>query len=139
MKIPHIILPAVLIVAFILVGCDHQDPIGSIVKKASADPIFPASDRFATFIQLPATAPVAEVTSRALGLAGTNVTIVEIRQVQIANADKHRSVPTDAIRYTAVLVDTSDGKKVVLLQFQPDNSHPPGSWFFYVYDIQPSA
>jgi hypothetical protein len=113
----------------------HQDPIDSIVKEASADPIFPASNTLCLEINLPATAPVAEVVTRALTeTAETNVTVLETKQVQIANADKNRVVPPDYLRYTAVLVNTSSGERVILLQFQRD-----GNWFYRVYDLPPSV
>jgi hypothetical protein len=127
--------PYFLTLVLILVGCSHQDPIDTIVKKASADPIFPDSNTLSLNFKLSATAPVAELVSRALiETAETNVTILETKQVQIANVDKNRVVPPDFLRYTAVLVNTSSGRRVILLQFQPD-----GSWFYRVYDLPPSA
>ena len=130
----------------IMVGCSHQDPIDSIVKKASAEPTFPpVTDILRSLIELPATAPVAEVVSKALKnseLGGTNVTIVtilETRQVDIANnANKLRFGHSDINRCTAVLVDTSSGRKVVLLQFFP-RAGRVGLWDYTIYDLPPSA
>jgi hypothetical protein len=128
--------PCFLALFLFLVGCSQQDPIDSIVEKASSNPIFPSSNIIVELIKLPATAPIAEVVSKALeprGPEGKNVTILETRQVQIANADKNRVVPSDFLRYTAVLVNTSSGRKVILLQFQPDG------WWNQIYDLPPSA
>jgi hypothetical protein len=128
--------PFIVLMPVFLAGCGHSDPIDSIVKKDSADPYFPSG--LTAIIKLPPTASVAEVTARALGLTGTNVTILETRQVHISYGDEDKLVPPESIRYTAVLVDTSSGRKVVLLQFERDKHDPPGGWWSRVYDI-PSA
>jgi hypothetical protein len=130
--------PYFLALFLFLVGCSQQDPIDSIVKKTSADPLFPGGDITSVSIKLPATAPVAEVVSKALevrGSKGTNVIILETRQVHIANADKDRKEPSDYNDYTAVLVNTSSGRKVVLLHFFP----LAGFWNYVIYDLQPSS
>jgi len=89
-------------------------------------------------IKLPATAPVADVVAKALegrGPEGRNVTILETRPVHIANANKMNKVPADANDYTAVLVNTSSGRKVILLQFFPR----VGLWNYVIYDLPPAA
>jgi hypothetical protein len=125
--------PFIILTALILVGCGHRDPIDRIVKEDSADPHFP-SGMFMP-IRLPATASVGEVAARALGLAETNITILESRQVHISYGDEDKLVPLERVSYTAVLVDTSSGRKVVLLQFQQDSHHPPGGWWSRDYDL----
>jgi len=124
------------VVAVVLAGCSHQDLIDSIVKKASAGPCFPPITDILTFgIELPATAPVAELVSKAL-YNETNITILETKQVDIANnANKLRLGHSDIRRYTAVLVNTSSGRKVVILHFYP----PVGFWNYVTYDLPPSA
>ena len=124
------------VVAVVLAGCGHQDPIDSIVKKASAGPCFPPITDILTFaIELPATAPVAELVSKAL-YNETNITILETKQVDIANnANKLRLGHSDIRRYTAVLVNTSSGRKVVILHFYPLYSY----WDYVTYDLPPSA
>ena len=124
------------VVAVVLAGCSHQDPIDSIVKKASAGPCFPPVSDILTFsFKLPATAPVAEVVSKALHNE-TNITILETKQVDIANnANKLRFGHSDIQSYTAVLVNTSSGKKVVFLHFYP----LAGDWDYVTYDLPPSA
>jgi hypothetical protein len=55
--------------------------------------------------------------------------------VHIANADKDRKEPKQYNDYTAVLVKTSLGRKVVLLHFYPQ----VGEWDYQFYDLPPSA
>ena len=127
----------IIFTALVLTGCAHRDPIDRIVKKDSADQHFP-SGPFAV-INLPATAPVTEVVSNALGqpdLSGLSVkhfTVLETRQVKI-HADY--GIPPELVNYTAVLVDTSFGQKVVLLQFQKHKQNTNGWWWSHVYDLE---
>lgn len=128
--------PYFLALFLFLVGCSHHDPIDSIVKKASDGPCFPPVTDILTFaIELPATAPVAEVVSKAL-YNETNITILETEQADIANnANKLKFGHSDIERYTAVLVNTSSGRKVVFLHFYPR----VGFWDYVIYDLPPSA
>ena len=114
-----------------------RDPIDRIVKKDSANEYFP-NGMFIP-IHLPETAPIAEVASRALGQSITNVTVLDTRQVHISYGDADKLFPQRIrdFNYTAVLVDSSSGQKVVLLQFQQNSQHPPGSWWSRVYDLEP--
>jgi hypothetical protein len=122
--------PFIILMAPVLVCCGHRDPIDRIVEQDSADPFFPTG--MFTPIRLPATASAAEVASRALGQSGTNITVLETRQVQI-HADS--GLPAELVNFTAVLVNTTSGLKVVLLQFQKDSQNPPGGWWSRVYDL----
>jgi|SRR6266850_3405906 len=125
--------PFIILVTLVLAGCGHQDPMERIVKEQSANPHFP-SGMFMP-IRLPATASVGEVAARAVGLAETNIAILETRQVHISYGDKDKLVPPELVSFTAVLVDSSSGRKVVLLQFQQDSHHPPGGWWSRDYDL----
>jgi len=118
--------PFIFIVALVLVGCGHRDPIDQVVKKESANDFF--GNGMYMLIPLPASASVTEVTSRALSLPDTNITVLETRQVRI-----HGSLLPP---FTAVLADTGSGQKVILLQFRPDKQHPPGGWWSHVYDAK---
>jgi hypothetical protein len=118
----------------------QQDPIDNIVKEGCAAKIFPPpTDTFTIFpIKLTASAPIAEVVSEAFLKGGggeTNVTILETRRVHIANVDKDRKEPKQYNDYTAVLVNTSLGRKVVLLHFYPQ----VGEWDYLFYDLPPTA
>ena len=122
-----------ILTALVLAGCGRRDPIDRIVKEESANPHFPSG--LTSIIQLPAAAPVAQVTAEALGLAETNITILETRQVHISYGDENKLVPPESLSYIAVLVDTGSGRKVVLLQFRQDSHHPPGGWWSRDYDL----
>jgi hypothetical protein len=124
----------IVVLAGISTGCGHGDPIERIVKRETANPYFPSG--LTMTIELPATASVVEVTSRALGQSITNITILEARRVHISRGDEERQTPPGFWDYTAVRVNTSSGQKVVLLQFQQDSQHPPGSWWSRDYDVQ---
>jgi len=101
-----------IVVAVALTGCGRTDSIDAVVKHESADISFP-SGMFRA-IRLPAPAPVSELVSNALSFAfiePTNFTILETRQVRIHDGT---GIRPERASYTAVLVDTSSGQKVVL-------------------------
>jgi len=88
-------------------------------------------------IDLPATAPVADVVAQlfqksapAVG-AVTRHDIIESRQVRIPTHPA--DIGPDAT-YTAVLVDTNLGRRVVLMQYGP----PSGGWWSRSYDAETS-
>jgi hypothetical protein len=92
--------------------------------------IFPSGP--VVFIPLPPTAPIAEVTAQAFKYSmadesvGTNFSILTTRQVRICGREelaRHNNV-----YYTAVLVRTPGGERIVLLQ--PNGS---GGWWNRVY------
>lgn len=120
--------PFIILTALVLAGCRHQDPIDRIVKEDSANPHFPSG--MFMHITLPATASVGGVAARALGLAETNITILETRLVHISYGDEDKLAPPERGSYTAVLVNTSSGRKVVLLQFEQSIG-----WWSRVYDL----
>jgi hypothetical protein len=120
MKIILIVSVVASLAVGFLAGCSHQDPIDNIVKKAPADPIVPASDSFASFVQLRATAPVAEVTSQALGLDGTLVPTIRILPEDI-NQDsiQIRRFSTNSV-YVSFTYTVAGAKKV--LAFNRENA-----------------
>jgi hypothetical protein len=129
-------LPFIIFLSIISTGCSHRDPIDRIVKEESSNQDFP-SGMFMP-IRLPATASAAELASRALGFEqlATNCTVLETRQVRI---HEDSPLPPELIKYTAVLVDTTSGRKVILLQFQQYTKHTnslPGGWWSRVYDVK---
>ena len=121
-----------IVVAVALTGCGRTDSIDAVVKHESADISFP-SGMFRA-IRLPAPAPVSELVSNALSFAfiePTNFTILETRQVRIHDGT---GIRPERASYTAVLVDTSSGQKVVLLQFEHDPGHDD-YWWSRVYGL----
>jgi len=120
----------IILIVLVLVGCGHRDPIDRIVKEESRNPYF--HNGMFTAIRLPPTASAIEVALKALGQSDTNIAVLESRQVQI-HADKE--LPPELMSYTAVLIDTGKGRKVVLLQFQKYSKDPPGAWWSRVYEL----
>jgi hypothetical protein len=118
----------------LLAGCTPANPIDRVVQKESSNQYFPSG--MSALINLPATASPAQVASSALGESLTNITIMKIRPVRIVYKDMKdvAKEQPDLFNYTAVLVDTKSGQKVVLLQY---NNHARLSgWWSGVYDIQ---
>jgi hypothetical protein len=115
-----------------------QDPIDRLVAICQADQhsgsgeVFP-SGLFSP-IALPPSALAAELVSQAFerqagdAKAHTNFTILANRKVRIGD-ERMAGLHLDS-DYTAVLVDTRSGKKIVLLQFQAASK----GWWNRVYD-----
>ncbi len=117
--------------AVFLLGCSHRDPIDRLVAEVSNEG--PTFYMFAP-VQLPATASPKELIS-ALTVRGefgsrqitsTSIKILQIRAVHIG---------PDSQDYTAVLLDTNLGQKIVLLQPQSLNGKWRG-WYYKVYDAK---
>jgi hypothetical protein len=119
-------LPFLLLLAGALAGCEHRDPIDRLMARLQkeAKTIVFTSYPFRP-VNLPTNSSpqqvVATLASRG-DFQATNVVIVEIREVQTPE-DMHSSR-----HYTAVLVDSSAGQKVVLIR--PMSS----DWYFKIYD-----
>jgi hypothetical protein len=125
------------LVAFVMVGCGHQDPIDSIVKKESANPYF--GNGMYVPIRLPAAATPEQLTSAVfkqdLRELGSVTNIVEARKIQIMPKGLMDVTNTDFFNYTAVLVDTDIGRKVVLLHyFDGGKNKTSAGWWHEVYD-----
>jgi hypothetical protein len=121
-----------LLVAIVLAGCSQNNPIGRIVKEGSADATF----GMGTYspIVLPAATSPTRLAAEALGQSQTNFTVLETRHVQISYGDQ-QAVDPESTSYTAVLVNSSSGRKVVLLQFRQDRGHKLGYWWSRIYDL----
>jgi len=104
------------------------DPINQLVTKLSSSNGYWAYGIF-TPVDLPESASTADVISEYCDSAyGDNShRIITIRRVCIG-----LSIPADY--YTAVLIDTAYGRKIVLLQFQGANA----GWWCKEYDANPS-
>lgn len=111
-------------------GCTPSDPIDRLVKKMSSDPLFQMG--MYRPIVLPVTASPAQVASTALGESLTNVVVVETRQVLISYDNQFELAP-ETTKYTAVVVNTKSGRKIVLIQYR-NNRHSAG-WWSSVYDV----
>jgi hypothetical protein len=111
--------------AMLLVGCAPRDPIAKLVANLSRSQteggmIFPSGPYHR--ISSSPTAPMTEVVAQAFKYsfrdrsAATNFTILTIRQVRICGyAELARLGDVD---YTAVLVRTALGQRILLLQFR---------------------
>ncbi|HEU5071207.1 MAG TPA: hypothetical protein VFV96_12445 [Verrucomicrobiae bacterium] len=116
-------------------GCAPTDPIDKLVEHLSApDQGFPNGLWGAT--PLPSTASPTQVMATILGQGSigvrtTNFTILEQRTVHVQPSKE--ASPTNA-DYTAVLVKTSVGEQIVMLQFQQHGTN--AVWVFRSYDVK---
>ena len=129
-----------LVLALALAGCGHPNPIDRIVKEESANGTFPSG--IFTPIYLPATASIREVTSNVLARATapstvTNITILQVQHVTIDFENMSKELLPFGPTYTAVLVNTTLGQKVVLLQYEGSSTNSPSYWWNRVYNVQP--
>lgn len=125
------VLPSIILSAAFLVGCGHQDPIDRLVNKVSHESV--PSYIFRP-INLPATATpkelIAAIYKRGVvyspGFAFATYEIVEVREVQIEPPRR---------KFTAVLLDTDLGQKIVLLQPLGNETNWHG-WYYRTYDAK---
>jgi len=118
------------------VGCAPRDPIAKLVanisrNQAEGGMIFP-SGPFQP-ISSPPTAPTVELVAQAFRYsfrdrsAATNFAILTTQQVRICGDEELARLGN--VNYTAVLVSTAGGQRIVLLQYSQGNR-----WWNRVYD-----
>jgi PBP1b-binding outer membrane lipoprotein LpoB len=115
------------LVAFVLSGCSHSDPIDRLMTQV------PFEDVPSYLIQpvaVPVTASPTEVID-ALSKRGTlhydQITRFKILEVRKVHSQQKGA---ESVYYSAVLMDSNLGRKIVLLQ--PD-SH---GWYYKIYDAK---
>ncbi len=117
---------------FTLLGCSHRDPIDRLMAEVSKASV--PSYMFRA-IQLSATASPEQLISALIvrgdfeqkRITGTSVKILQMRSVN--------TTPPMPQGYTAVLLDTNLGLKIVLLQPLSSNGKPHG-WYYRIYDAK---
>jgi hypothetical protein len=105
------------------------------VRQESSDPYFFSGP--GRTIRLPATTSPEQVASAVFkqnfSELGSVTKFLETKNVQISYKGMTNLVPNDT--YTAVLVDTNIGRKVVLFQYRVDKREKMGTgWEYRVYD-----
>jgi hypothetical protein len=125
------------LLALLPVGCAPPDPIEKLAadlsrsQAADGAMIFPSGPF--QHISLSPTTPIAEVVAQAFKYSfrddavGTNFTVLATRQVRICGREELARLGD--VYYTAVLVRTAVGQRIVLLQFRPG-----GYWWNKVYE-----
>jgi hypothetical protein len=121
------------IIAVLVVGCTKApDPVDQLVTKLSSSHGL-WRNGISPILGLPATASNEQVVWRVFQMTGfdrghvTRHRILKVREVRIPG-----SVPDN---YTAVVVDTDFGRKIVLMKYEG----PAAGWWSRVYDVEPSA
>jgi len=110
-----------------LLGCAQRDPIDKVVEIASNED---APSYMFKPIELAETATAEQLVSALTSRGALHTpTVVKAREVQM------RETTNSTGHYTAVLLDTGDGKKVVLLQPMSRKDRFAG-WYFRIYDTK---
>ena len=120
----------IVVITFVLLGCSRRDPIDRVMDRVSNES---APSYLFVPVQLPATATPEQLVSALkvrgefgqLNIYSGSVKIVETRSIHHA-----LSIPE---AYTAVLLDTNLGRRMVL--FEPLSSKSKwGGWYWRIYD-----
>jgi hypothetical protein len=115
--------PFIFLASLVLAGCGRSDPIDRVVRQESSNPYFPSGPFYG--INLPDTAPIEEVVTQAfehalpLRIHPGKIDLLAKREVKI-----HEET------YTAMLVQTSSGQRVILLRYLPRVTN----WWSMIYD-----
>jgi hypothetical protein len=126
------LLGLVIVLGTVLLGCSHRDPIDRLIDEMSHETVL--SHPFRPINLLAAASP--EQVVAALSKSGdmswevqriTSYKIVEIRAVH--------SGPHDSQQYTAVLLDTNVGQKIVLLRPLHGKGEWSG-WYHWTRDVK---
>ncbi|HSY10392.1 MAG TPA: hypothetical protein VK840_05700 [Candidatus Dormibacteraeota bacterium] len=120
----------VTVMVVILLGCSHRDSIDRLMDKVPYEEV--PSYLFMP-IQLPETASPEQLIS-VLTKRGEfhNPKILQTRHVHTTPRPKDQ-IPVES--YTAVLLDTNPGRKIVLLQPQSFKGRWHG-WYYKIYDAE---
>jgi hypothetical protein len=103
-------------------GCTSRDPIDRVVQQASSNRYF-GNGPFKP-INLPPTSPITNLLAQAF-----EKTFPLPSHVEKISILEQREVSISSISYTAVLVETENGRKVVLLRYINDQR-----WWSEVYN-----
>src|SRR5208283_3130498 len=114
-------------IATLLVGCaTTPDPVDQLVIDFSSSHGLWQKGLYPS-IKLPATASIEEVVSEVLERQVASYKILRVRHVHIQG-----SLPD---LYTAVIVQTNVGEKIVLLKYAGESV----GWWSRIYDVKKSA
>jgi len=121
------------ILAALLVGCaTTSDPVDRLVAKLSSSHGLWRNGEFA-ILGLPATASTEQVVARVFQMDGFEPS--QVAKHRILKVRKVRIPGDDPDIYTAVVIDTDFGRKIVLLKYQG----PAAGWWSRIYDADTSA
>jgi len=142
-RVYHVKLPLFIItLVATTLGCSRPsvplDPIDRAVSAESSKPT--PQGMWAQGITAPATNAPAVVAIRVLSApywqeSPTNVVVLETRSVRISHKDSKGLLPPVWERWTALLVDTRFGRKVIFLQCKPIGTNLQASWTYFTYDL----
>lgn len=102
------------------------DAIDRLVRRLAAQPLW--TNGVSPQLKLPKTTPVAEVVAQVLLIVSFNPGKVKTHEVISTRSVVIGSEPEP---YQAALVDTDQGRKIVLLRYEP----PDFGWWSRVFDV----
>jgi hypothetical protein len=112
----------------LLLACSHRDQIDRITTEESRNPYF--GNGMFPIIPLPVSATSTQVVSEVL--RNTNFTILKVRQVRICY-DEETAKLSDP-NYTALLLDSISGRKVILLKYHRGKGRLADFWWSRIYE-----
>jgi hypothetical protein len=137
----------VVAMAAMMLGCSSSstppDPIDQAVRAESSKPT-PQGLGAYLGITAPATNSPTEIAIKVLSASfwiesPTNVVVLQTRSVRISHTDSKGLLPPAAEHWTAVLVDTKFGRKIIFLQCQRVDTNSQAFWYYFPYELKPSA
>jgi hypothetical protein len=122
-----------------LSGCGQRDPIDRVVQEESANHYFRSGP--VELIRLPPDAMPEQLARMAakqdLHAPGSVTKVLETRKVEIMPKGTPKNMIDqkyiDYCTFTAVLVDTDSGRRVVLLQYRHLDTNTVGWWYRIYY------
>ena len=124
------IAPLVTAAAILISGCSHRDPIDRLVHEVSHEdvPSYPFRP-----IDLPATATPAQLVSALSKRSALDLGHFDFGSYKISEIRPVQTEPPMSEAFTAVLLDTSVGQKIVLLRPMQRGTNWAG-WYYRTYD-----
>jgi hypothetical protein len=124
-KLSKAIRPLLLACVIVFIGCRPNDSIQSLVKRLSSDPYW--YNGYENPINLPSTMSQSNLVLEAFNHAA----ISNVKPISM-HISGQREVSIKGHKYSALLVETDVGEKIVLLRYV-EKAH---CWLSYVFDVK---
>ncbi len=116
----------------VLAGCGPRDPVDRLMHRVSNETVW--SYPFKA-IDLPATATPEELVAALSKRRVLELGHFEFRGYKISQIRSVQTEPPESDKYTAVVLETSLGQKIVLLQPIQRGTNW-GGWYYETYDAE---
>jgi hypothetical protein len=122
----------IVMMVLVLLGCSRSDPFNRVMDYVSHESV--PSYMFVP-VQLPATASPEQLISALIVRGEFGRLNIYSGSIKILQTRAVHTVPPMLESYTAVLLDTNLGQKIVLLQPQSFDGKWHG-WYWKIYDVK---